>query len=192
MRFGRPPGLGYIDRFYYTRDNVENRTVDRFYGYTLEDPGQAALLQLQPYLTEGRFKSADGTVDYVDHLGLIVTPTLFVAGEGDVMADIPSKDYTFERLSSTDKTMLRFGKKHGHQLDYGHCDLVWAKSAPREIFPEVIRWLDERQPSLASAQGGSFRLVASPHPTAQGVRSGDEEAELPIRIVVGDKNVRVR
>jgi hypothetical protein len=88
--------------------------------------------------------------------------------------------------------MLRFGKKHGHQLDYGHCDLVWAKSAPREIFPEVIRWLDERQPSLASAQGGSFRLVASPHPTAQGVRSGDEEAELPIRIVVGDKNVRVR
>lgn len=145
MRFGRPPGLAYIDRFYYTRDNVEAQTVDRFYGYTLEDPGVGALRQLKPYLREGRFLSADRRTDYSANLDKIVTPLLFVAGDGDVMADIPSKSWTFEQMSSTDKTFLRFGKKQGHELDYGHCDLVWARSAPREIFPEIIRWLDQRQ-----------------------------------------------
>jgi hypothetical protein len=30
--------------------------------------------------------------------------------------------------------------------DYGHCDLVWSRHAPREIFPPIIDWLDQRQP----------------------------------------------
>lgn len=195
MRFGRPPGLAYVDRFYYTRDNVDSRTVDRFYGYTLEDPGQAALLQLQPYLTEGRFLSTDGTVDYSGNLDLIVTPTLFIAGEGDVMADIPSKTWTFDRISSTDKTMLRFGKKHGHQLDYGHCDLVWARSAPEEIFPEVIRWLNNRQPSLASSQGYSRpRLSSRDRPSGYSkLKSQQGTADrLPVQVVIGEGNVKLK
>jgi|GEM_PF-256238 len=192
MRFGRPPGLAYIDRFYYTRDNVDSLTVDRFYGYTLEDPGQAALLQLQPYLTEGRFKSADGTVDYTEHLDLLVTPTLFVAGEGDVMADIPSKTWTFDRIAAKDKTMLHFGKKHGHELDYGHCDLVWARSAPREIFPEIIRWLDTRQPSLASSQSAPSPQASRSHHRlhVHDVAKGNEP--LPVQVVIGDGRVQVR
>ncbi len=192
MRFGRPPGLAYVDRFYYTRDNVDTRTVDRFYGYTLEDPGQAALLQLQPYLTEGRFKSADGTVDYTEHLDLITTPTLFIAGEGDVMADIPSKSWTFDRMSSTDKTMLRFGKKHGHQLDYGHCDLVWARSAPQEIFPEVIRWLDARQPSLASSQSSPSPQTAEIRNPERQIEAAESHTALPMRVVIGDGQIKLR
>ncbi|MBI1323558.1 alpha/beta fold hydrolase [bacterium] len=192
MRFGRPPGLAYVDRFYYTRDNVDTRTVDRFYGYTLEDPGQAALLQLQPYLTEGRFKSADGTVDYSEQLDLITTPTLFIAGEGDVMADIPSKSWTFDRISSSDKTMLRFGKKHGHQLDYGHCDLVWARSAPQEIFPELIRWLDARQPSIASSQSAPSPQAVRNHFDSEHHADNNAREMLPLRVVIGDGRVKLR
>ena len=40
MRFGRPPGLATIDSLYYLPDNVDPRTIDRFYGFTLEDPGR--------------------------------------------------------------------------------------------------------------------------------------------------------
>jgi pimeloyl-ACP methyl ester carboxylesterase len=174
MRFGRPPGLAYVDRFYYTRDNVDAQTVDRFYGYTLEDPGTGALRQLKPYLREGRFLSADRQTDYSANLDKIVTPTLFVAGDGDVMADIQSKSWTFEQLSSTDKTFRRFGKKQGHELDYGHCDLVWARSAPREIFPEVIRWLDERQivsPTPQASPVFSPQITPDYAPPANGATS---------------------
>lgn len=192
MRFGRPPGLATIDRFYYTRDNVEDTTVDRFYGFTLEDPGPGALKQLIPYLNDGRYLSADGKTDYSANLERINTPTLFIAGEGDVMADIPSKKWTFDQLGSTDKTFMKFGKSQGHQLDYGHCDLVWARSAPTEIFPEIIRWLDQRQIVAPSPQ----QLVSqrdnnlSDH---RPVRLGSPQSlDLPSEIVIRDGQTRLR
>lgn len=191
MRFGRPPGLGYIDRFYYTKANVDHQTVNRFYGYTLEDPGAAALKQLQPYLEEGRFLSANGQTDYSANLDRVVTPTLFIAGDGDVMADIPSKTWTFEQIKSPDKTFLRFGKSQGHQLDYGHCDLVWARSAPLEVFPEIIRWLDSRQPVFPNPQ----LLTDSTQPTGKPgkLRLGKPEpAEIPLQIVVSHEKSRLR
>jgi pimeloyl-ACP methyl ester carboxylesterase len=151
-RLGRPlmyfrfPGLERIDQFYYTSENVDRQTIARFYGYTLEDPGPSALRQFDPYLEYGHFLSADGRIDYSALLGRVNTPTLLVAGENDCMSDIPSTALTFKALGSPDKTLLRFGKRDGHVADYGHCDLVWSRYAPREIFPPVIDWLDRHQP----------------------------------------------
>lgn len=164
-RMGRPlmyfrfPGLDRIDQFYYTSENVDKVTVARFYGYTLEDPGASALRQFDPYLQYGHFLSADRKVDYSAQLGRVKTPTLLIAGEGDSMSDMPSTELTFQALGSTDKTLLRFGKRDGHIADYGHCDLVWSRHAPQEIFPPLIQWLDRHQP-IASPQ-------APPTPTAQ-------------------------
>ncbi len=163
MMYGRIPGMERVDRFYYTASNVDDRTVDRFYGYTLEDPGAGALKQLDPYLRHGRMISADRTVDYASGLGRITTPTLMVAGEGDIMADIPSSILTFNALGSPDKTLMRFGRLDGHEFDYGHCDLVWSRNAPREIFPPLIDWLDRRQPGVVTTR----QTLPAP-PTGQG------------------------
>jgi len=152
MMFGRLPGLEKVDRFYYTADNVDKRTVSRFYGYTLEDPGAGALKQLDPYLACGRMLSADRAIDYASGLDRITTPTLMVAGEGDVMADIPSSILTYNALGSPDKTLMRFGRLDGHVADYGHCDLVWSRNAPREVFPPLIDWLDRRQPGVVTVR----------------------------------------
>src|SRR6185437_1441656 len=154
-RLGRPlmhfrfPGLDRIDQFYYTSENVDKRTTSRFYGYTLEDPGRAALRQLDPYLESGHFVSADRKVDYSVLLASVTTPTLMIAGENDCMSDLPSTEQTLDALSSPDKTLMRCGKRDGHIADYGHCDLVWSRYAPREVFPPLIDWLDRRQPGVA-------------------------------------------
>ena len=66
------------------------------------------------------------------------------------MSDVPSTELTFDALGSPDKTLMRFGKANGHVADYGHCDLVWSRHAPREIFPPIIDWLDQRQPGRAA------------------------------------------
>jgi lysosomal acid lipase/cholesteryl ester hydrolase len=156
-RIGRPlmiarfPGLDRIDQFYYTSKNVDNRTIKRFYGYTLEDPGRSALRQLDPYLEFGHFVSADRSVDYAALLSKVTTPTLMVAGEADSMSDIPSTELTFAALSSPDKSLMRFGRRDGHVADYGHCDLVWSRYAPKEVFPPLIDWLDRRQPNPTNA-----------------------------------------
>ena len=151
-RLGRPltyfrmPGLDKIDRFYYTAENVEPRTVSRFYGYTLEDPGPGALRQFAPYLRNGHLLSADERIDYAEHLPEVLVPTLLVAGESDLISDVPSTRMTYDRLGSPDKALLVFGESQGSLGRYGHCDLVWSKNAPVEIFPAVISWLNARQP----------------------------------------------
>jgi lysosomal acid lipase/cholesteryl ester hydrolase len=150
-RLGRPlmiarfPGLDRIDQFYFSSVNVDRSTIARFYGYTLEDTGRGALAQLDPYIEFGHFVSADRKIDYADRLPEVITPTLMIAGDGDVMSDVPSTSLTFSALGSADKTMFRFGKAEGHIADYGHCDLVWSRYAPSEIFPPLIDWLDARQ-----------------------------------------------
>ncbi len=146
MKYYRLPGLEVIDRYYFTASNVAPRTVSRFYGYTLEDPGRGALRQMDMYLATGHLWSEDGRVDYSDELGRITTPTLMVAGEKDVIADIASTEITFKALGSPDKELMRFGRDTGQHFDYGHCDLVWSVYAPTEVFPTMIDWLDRRQP----------------------------------------------
>ena len=150
-RLGRPlmavriPGLDKIDRFYFTAANVDRTTVSRFYGYTLEDTGCSALKQLDPYLEIGRFYSADRSIDYVARLNEVHTPLLMIAGDGDIMSDVPSTELTFNAVASADKSLLRFGKAEGHVADYGHCDLVWSRYAPKEVFPPLIDWLNARK-----------------------------------------------
>jgi pimeloyl-ACP methyl ester carboxylesterase len=159
-RLGRPlmyarfPGLELIDQFYYTTANVDTRTVSRFYGYTLEDTGRSALKQLAPYLKKGHFVSADGRIDYAARLNEVTVPILMVAGDSDCMSDVPSTELTYAALGSADKTLARFGKAEGHVANYGHCDLVWSRYAPKEIFPVLVDWLDHRQPVASSQEPG--------------------------------------
>lgn len=156
-RMGRPltyfrlPGMSTIDKFYFSDDNVDDRTVSRFYGYTLEDPGPGAFRQLDSYLQFGHMLSADQRLDYARLLHRVRTPILMVAGQADIISDIPSTEITYRALSSPDKTLMKFGTSFGQVADYGHCDLVWSRHAPREIFPPVIDWLDQHQPGAPVA-----------------------------------------
>lgn len=159
MMLARPPGMGRIDKFYFTVENVDRRTVSRFYGSTLENPGRGALKQLDPYLEFGHMVSANGKVDYVSLLNTVKTPTLMVAGEADIMSDIPSTYQTYNRICTTDKAILRFGKRDGQIADYGHCDLVWSRYAPVEVFPPIIDWLDNHQPGVALSSPQSVPWV---------------------------------
>ena len=78
------------------------------------------------------------------------------------MSDVPSTELTFAALGSPDKAIMRFGKSHGHVADYGHCDLVWSRHAPREIFPPIIDWLDQRQPGAGPSPQAVSTLNGEP------------------------------
>jgi lysosomal acid lipase/cholesteryl ester hydrolase len=164
LAFVRVPGMAHIDRFYYSNENVDRETISRFYGYTLEDTGAGALRQLAPYLNYGHTLSADRRIDYATRLNEVTTPTLLIAGDGDIMSDVPSTKLTFDAIASPDKKLLRYGRSQGHVDDYGHCDLVWSRHAPKEVFPPLIDWLDKRQPGaavLASTQAASAQAPAA-------------------------------
>jgi pimeloyl-ACP methyl ester carboxylesterase len=165
LTYFRLPGLDAIDSFYYTAENVDRQTISRFYGYALEDPGPGALRQFAPYLKSGHLLSADKKVDYSARLREISVPALMVAGARDLISDVPSTRMTFDALGSHDKTLYVFSKANGHVADYGHCDLVWSRYAPREVFPVIIDWLDRRQPGVtASRQQPAGMAASTPQP----------------------------
>ncbi|WP_422926794.1 alpha/beta fold hydrolase [Singulisphaera sp. PoT] len=179
LMFARFPGLDRIDQFYYTSENVDKRTIQRFYGYTIEDTGRSALKQLDPYLEFGHFLSADRSKDYAALLNTVSTPTLMVAGESDCMSDLPSTELTLAAIGSADKSLQRYGKRDGYVADYGHCDLVWSRYAPKEIFPNVIDWLNQRQPASASHQAG----VAEASPTPQFATSPMPSPQIELKTI---------
>ncbi|MBX6314124.1 MAG: alpha/beta fold hydrolase [Isosphaeraceae bacterium] len=190
LMYFRPSGLERVDGFYFSSQNVDRKTIDRFYAYTLENLGRGALKQFEPFFEFGHLLSADGHYDYVLGLHRVKTPTLMVAGEADAMYSIASTLQTFNALGSPDKTLLRFGKQHGQIADYGHCDLVWSRYAPVEIFPVVADWLDRRQPGVTGiwpVQPSPQRpLDVSPSPQ-QGI-----ETDLRPALEVPTPQVQVR
>jgi pimeloyl-ACP methyl ester carboxylesterase len=182
-RMGRPlkyfhvPGMELIDRFYYSNANVDRETISRFYGYTLEDTGPGALRQLDPYLQYGHMLSADQSIDYTAKLHDIKTPTLLIAGDGDIMSDVPSTELTLAGLGSPDKSLMRFGRANGYVADYGHCDLVWSRHAAKDIFPPLIDWLDKRQPGVSPSS--QMNIVPQPSKQSASIANGQSVSGSP-------------
>ncbi len=83
--------------------------------------------------------SADRRIDYSARLGEITTPTLMIAGDGDIMSDVPSTELTLTAVGSPDKTLWRFGRANGNVADYGHCDLVLEPACAPGDFPTLDR-----------------------------------------------------
>ena len=112
--------------------------------------GRSTLKQLDPYLEYGHFVSADRTIDYADRLDEVKTPILMVAGDGDVMSDVPSTELTFDAIGSTDKTLVRFGLAGRPPGRLRPLRPRLEPHAPNEVFPALIDWLDSRQlPAVA-------------------------------------------
>ena len=106
--------------------------------------------------------SADRKTDYATLLDRVRLPIVFIAGESDKLAPMPSMILTYESVGSTDKTLLRFGRHDGHKADYGHCDLVWSRTAPIEVFPAICDWLDKHQPGASPSPQGPSPQGPSP------------------------------
>lgn len=76
-----------------------------------------------------------------DAMSRYVHPTLYCAGEKDLLVSPASARSTFTRAASPVKRLVVFGRAHGHMADYGHSDLLIGRHAHREVFPEIHDFL---------------------------------------------------
>lgn len=101
------------------------------------------LLQYSDWIHNDVFRSIDHRRDYRAELSRITVPTLFLAGPRDVLAPPDAVKETFEAVGSTDKQFQICSRAQGLRVNYGHFDLVLGRQAVAEIFPRIIRWLDD-------------------------------------------------
>jgi pimeloyl-ACP methyl ester carboxylesterase len=95
---------------------------------------------------DGRFESADGSMDYEAMLDHLHVPILVVAGKGDHVAVPDRARPLFDRASSREKRYVLASREYGFEQDYGHLDLCLGDRVSTEIFPLVTGWLKAHQP----------------------------------------------
>lgn len=73
----------------------------------------------------------------------IQVPVLMLAGDRDWLCALDGVEWTMDQLQC-EKKLIVFGKEYGSATHYGHMDLVCGISAPREVWPKAVEWIDKR------------------------------------------------
>ncbi|MFK7932347.1 MAG: alpha/beta hydrolase [Saprospiraceae bacterium] len=88
------------------------------------------------------FKGMDGK-DYRDEMPKITIPTLFVTAVGDTfVAPIQGCRAFADAFQNSDNQLIRVGKEFGYAEDYNHSRMILSRNAEREIYPNVLKWLN--------------------------------------------------
>lgn len=135
--------LTVADRLGNTRE-MEPRLQRQLLAHQIAPIGGPMLRQLSDWMQTGTFRSVDRSRDYREGLAQVTVPVLCIAGSVDRMAPPDSVAAAYERLGSQDKTLVVFGSGSGHAAEYGHADLVFGRSAPREVYRVLSGWLEAR------------------------------------------------
>lgn len=133
--------LNPLDTLYFNRKNVDWDNVQRMYAHSLENIPRGVSRQMRELIETGEFKSYDKSFNYAKNLDRIKVPALLLAGKGDALGSEYAVLTAYNGISSEDKTYRLFGTENRYGVNYGHCDLVFGETAPKEVYPFIEKWL---------------------------------------------------
>lgn len=136
--FGRR--LSWLDAFNVFPSNIEPALNRRLHANAFESIPVSLLLQLATAFDASGMTSADGKISYLEAQRRLATPTLLVSGSVDQQATKEAVMASATLLGECAE-WSEFGRDTGHCNEYGHWDLLLGRRAPREVWPELLRWL---------------------------------------------------
>lgn len=131
--------------------HIPPRLQRKIYAQVVSSIGRKVVLQFDDWLRCDAFRSFDRTIDYRAGLAHIEAPVLITGGASDRLAPPSAVRSAFDACGSADKTLMLFGTENGDALDYGHGDLIFGAGAPREVYPRILQWLEERAERVGEA-----------------------------------------
>ncbi len=115
------------------RAEMYRSVVSPIFGGELEQLGQLR--------RGGGFRSADGSLDYLEALGGVSVPVMVIAGRADNIAPVDRVLPYYTALGG-EKSLVIAGRATGFAADYGHMDLALGDHAQEEIFPLIRAWIE--------------------------------------------------
>lgn len=134
---------GPVELLVMSPDNISPPTWKKLVAVGTGDIAGGVLRQFQRGISEDRFLSADGTVDYLEGLANVKTPVFVVAAKADRIALVDGVKAAWLKLAG-EKRFRIVGEETGAQADYGHCDLTVGERAPTELWPHLQDWFEGR------------------------------------------------
>lgn len=133
-----------VERFSFHPSNLERSVARRYFANTMCNVSCAELRNLCSVVDLGGLCDRKAERWYAREAQQFVSPLLAVAGDDDHQCDLRDARATFELVASADKTFLGVGSKFGHDVPYGHEDLLVGRHTLREVWPPIAHWLGSR------------------------------------------------
>lgn len=136
------PPPDWFMRYLVRPENLDAETRKRALLNVGADVSGQVGRQFLAWITQGRWQSADGTVDYERGMRNVHVPTLLTAGTHDLLAPPDAVHHAADFLSGPVEKETCEG--------YGHGDLVLGMDAPDEVYPRVIEFLERNARRVGS------------------------------------------
>ncbi|MFA5889801.1 MAG: alpha/beta fold hydrolase [Actinomycetota bacterium] len=124
--------------------NVDPIVPARYLRHGVPNESTRLADQFTDWVANDTMRSMDHATIWADRLDEVRVPLMMWAATRDLQRPLPAVRRAFDAMGSTDKTFVEAGRSTGFSVDYGHDDLVAAKSSPTEVFPRIIEWIDRR------------------------------------------------
>jgi len=139
------PGVFAPQHVIWNYDNLDPKVARQTGAHAVDNLSASVVRQLAKGREQGYLSSVDGRYNYTEGMKKIDVPIFFVVGSLDQMAPPSVMVEAFQKVKSANKRIEILSRANGYAHDYGHVDLVLGKSAPREVFPLLEKWLKENE-----------------------------------------------
>jgi lysosomal acid lipase/cholesteryl ester hydrolase len=97
---------------------------------------------------KGGIRSLDEKEIYSEKAKFIKTPLLFLSPNKDIAwtPSVISENLKF--FTNDNAKMIAFGKEYGNATDYGHVEILMGKNAEKEVYPEILKWLNSIEANI--------------------------------------------
>ncbi|MDP1915501.1 MAG: alpha/beta hydrolase [Myxococcales bacterium] len=158
-----PPRVARVTARVSNIDGVEQRYL---LANAFADLWRGVLSQLERWIVTGRLTSSVTGEDLrTPALAITDVPTLVIGGSVDHLAPIDVTEQLFTELQARDKELVLVGEAFGHEVDYGHGDLIVGRDADRDVYPPILRFLERHARPIELAAGGDRSLQDVPTPS---------------------------
>lgn len=132
---------GPLEKMLISYENTTPETWRRFLAVGVDDLPRGLAAQFARWLSQDRFDSRDGTVDYLAGLSKVTVPVLVVAGKIDGIAPPWAVRPAFDALGG-EKRWLLLSEANGQGADYNHMDMLLGEHAAADLWGRVATFLD--------------------------------------------------
>ncbi|MGE3822514.1 MAG: alpha/beta hydrolase [Isosphaeraceae bacterium] len=130
-----------VHNLFFNVRNVSQPVYDALGTWAMDLPSIGLMQQYLSMSERGELLDARKQYSYTRNLRNVTVPLLVTCGASDQFAPPQVQKEIVDRVGSTDKTLIIFGRAQGYAVDAGHNDALVGLNSRTQVFPVIARWL---------------------------------------------------
>ncbi|MER3415321.1 MAG: lysophospholipase [Gemmataceae bacterium] len=130
-----------IHNMFFNEAHTSEHVYQALTTWATDVPAIGLLRQYTVLATKGELLDSHKDFNYARNLHQITVPILITCGEADQLAPRAVQRYIYQKVQSTDKQLVVFGRSQGFSVNMGHNDTLVGLTSQQQVYPILERWL---------------------------------------------------